>query len=182
MEISGIIIIILVITVFYLFIKATNLEIINQEFQKKNMKKNFFVLEQVLSIDEDYYVDGDDGPLIIPNCVIAYHRDFPKVKWTGDVRFYASREPIRGHQLHEKLHLDSSLEVLNGNFLDFLIKHPELIPANWPTFISFFGTVYRQISDGRCFVRCLVKKNDNYVVENHWLDANFDAIMPVIIK
>ena len=59
-----------------------------------------------------------------------------------------------GHELREEL---SGKKVLNGNVLDYLIAHCELIPESWKKdengnirYIFFWGTIYISSSGGLC--------------------------------
>jgi len=59
---------------------------------------------------------------------------------------------IEGHELREEL---ADKSVLNANVLDYLLKHPELIPEEWKgKLIFFWGTIYRR-SVGDLIVRYL---------------------------
>lgn len=155
----------------------------NDDLRKKLAKKNVFVIEPLLKVNVDYYIDGDADPLPEAGCFVTYHKKNGQLKWIGVGRFYANYEPIRGHELHEKLHEEIvEQEVLNRNYLEFLIKHRNLIPHNWPLVIPFWGTVYREIISSKCFVKCLVRRDGIYMVENRYLDTDFDVSMPAIIK
>lgn len=185
MEITIVIGIALFAISLFLFTKVINLENVNEELRIKITKRSLFIINSSVALEklEQYYIDGDASPVSIDGCFVAYHKKNGRLKWKGSGKFYTSKESVRGHDLYQYLQEELfGLEVLNRNYLDFLLKHSELIPQNWPPFIAFWGTVYRQSLDGRCFINCLVKRDGVYQVEKHWLDSFFDENMPAILK
>jgi hypothetical protein len=59
---------------------------------------------------------------------------------------------IEGTKLREELR---AYNPSNANLLDYLLKHPHLIPEEWSSkYVFFWGTLYRN-SVGNLYVRCL---------------------------
>lgn len=169
--------------ILVLLIKLANLRSINKSLRMEIMEMNIFTITPLTEVKEKHFIDGDADPLSIDGCTVVYHQKNGRLEWTGSGRFYANKEPIRGHELHEKLHEEGfEQDVLNRNYFDFMIKHLELIPYNWPTCIPFWGTVYRRASDNRCFIKCLSRRDGIYVAEYRWLDTEFNSTMPAIVK
>lgn len=180
MELGGYIIV--SCAVVYLLFRVFNLQGIVKELRMELMEHNVFAIEPLLETKTEFIIDGDAEALPVAGCMIAYHQKNGQLKWTGAGKFYINKESIRGHELHEKLLPEYfDYEVLNRNYLDFLVKNQDIIPKNWPLLIPFFGTVYRQLSDGRCFVKCLSRRDGIYMVENRYLDTDFASI-PAILK
>ena len=74
---------------------------------------------------------------------------------------------IRGTELREEL---KGKPVLNANVLDYLLKHPELIPEEWKgKAVFFWGTIYRD-SRGNLCVRCLYWDGSRWYWSHNWLD------------
>lgn len=173
--------IILLVIIFCLLFRVLNLKNENTKLKEKLLERNIFVIESLKTLENvgEYYIDGDADPLPVDGYTVVYHKKNGRLKWENFHKFYIPEKSIRGHELHEIL---LEFDVLNRNYLDFLIKHCQLIPNNWPTFIPFWGTVYCQISSGHCFIKCLVRRDSIYVVEKRWLNSYFDANMPAILK
>lgn len=82
-------------------------------------------------------------------------------------------EVIGGHELRKEL---ADKAVLNANVLEYLVKHPHLIPEMWKRRAVFFwGTIYRNL-EGRLFVRCLVWLGHRWhwylrSLDDDWLDG-----------
>lgn len=75
-------------------------------------------------------------------------------------------EVIRGHDLKARL---EGQPVLPAHVLDYLLKHPELIPESWKgKGIFFWGTIYRHAA-GNLYVRYLFWKEDRWDWVCYWL-------------
>ncbi len=182
MELGGYVVIVCVVVVG-LLLKIADLQGLLKELRKKLIEGDIFIIEPLLETRKGFIIDGDADALKIADCVVIYHQKNGQMEWTGVGKFYTIKEPINGHKIHEKLHPEASdQEVLNRNYLDFLVKNQELIPSNWPLIIPFFGTVYRELNSGRCFVKCLSRRDGIYMSEKHYLDTEFDCRMGVILK
>ncbi len=73
------------------------------------------------------------------------------------------------------------INVLNANFLDFLVKHQELIPADWKDeVVVFWGTIYQGINE-RLYVRTLEWQIDRYVSSYMWVACYFGQHEPAAI-
>ena len=106
----------------------------------------------------EHLIDCDADPLVPEDWKVEEHRKCGV--WTLDskhVELYLSDAQragkfINGAKLHEELR---DKPVLNANVLDWLLKHPFLIPDAWKGKLVFFwGTVYRGPGGG-LHVRCL---------------------------
>lgn len=79
---------------------------------------------------------------------------------------------VRGVELRGQL---KNRKVLPASLLDWLLAHPEEIPAEWRRkYIFFWGTIYR-CSDGRLCVRCLDWRGDRWYWGCYWLSSDWDA-------
>jgi hypothetical protein len=77
---------------------------------------------------------------------------------------------IHGDKLKKKLEGQS---VLPAHVLDYLLKHPELIPEFWKGKVIFFwGTIYRD-AGGRLCVRDLLWDGDRWDWNYNWLDNDW---------
>jgi hypothetical protein len=121
----------------------------------------------------EHVVDLGADPCVPKDWSVVEHRKgkVAKLERKGDnlyldgrkIEFFLSKEQsgirlVRGNELFEELKKHS---VLNANVLDYLLKHPHLIPETWKMdengnsrYVFFWGTVYRG-SSGRLSVRCL---------------------------
>lgn len=182
MELGGYVVIVCVVVVG-LLLKIADLQGLLKELRKELINQRIETFGFPSSSAKEYVIDCDAEAFSIPGCVVIFHQKNGKLKWTGIGRFYATKEPIKGVKLREQLYSEEfGQEVLNGNYLDFLKDNQYLIPNDWPLVIPFFGTVYRKLENGRCFVRCLTRRDGIYATQNQYLDAEFDCRMKVILK
>lgn len=92
------------------------------------------------------------------------HDDTNQFEWDASkVQFHLDKgqengKRIEGDKLRKAL---AGKPVLNANVLDYLLKHPHLIPEDWKKgetgktrYICFWGTIYRY-ADGYLYIRCL---------------------------
>jgi hypothetical protein len=91
----------------------------------------------------------------------------------------AEGKSIAGNRLRKEL---ESQPVFNANLLDYLVKHPHLIPEEWKQdekgrtrYIFFWGTIYRD-SDSLLFVRSLCWGGGRWRVGDFWLDGSFGVV------
>ena len=85
---------------------------------------------------------------------------------------------IEGYELRKEL---TKATILNACVLDYLLKHPELIPDSWKgKFIFFWGTIYRH-SDGNLFVRYLLWSGDGGYWIYFWLDDDWYDFNPAAV-
>lgn len=80
-----------------------------------------------------------------------------------------NRSLFTGYELREKI---ADKPLLNACVLDFLLAHPDQVPAEWKgKDVYFWGTIYKRMS-GLLAVRCLLSYSsiwDDFL----WLDADF---------
>jgi len=91
---------------------------------------------------------------------------------------------IQGHELRKELE-DGSLVILNSNVLDYLYDHPELFPEHWKKdengetrSIYFWGSIFRDPSDGNLCVRCLYWDDSGPYRDHGWLDVDWSRQGP----
>lgn len=71
---------------------------------------------------------------------------------------------------------------LNANVLEYLLKHPKLIPEDWKgKFIYFWGTIYRR-SGGYLLIRCLCWRGGAWRWGSHWLDGDWYSSSPAAVS
>jgi len=91
--------------------------------------------------------------------------------------FACANVSYRGHELRKKL---SDKPVLNANVLNYLLKHPNLIPEDWKDeYTLFFGTVYN--FGGRLFVLSLYWTGGVWHWYHHWLNRNLNDCNPSVL-
>jgi hypothetical protein len=85
---------------------------------------------------------------------------------------------LEGNKLREELR---GKPVYNANLLDFLLKHPHLIPEEWKgKYVFFWGTVYR-FSDGFLCVRYLCWSGDGWYWSGRWLGGGWLDLNPAAV-
>jgi len=112
-----------------------------------------------LFIPEDMIIRPEDQ---LPNCVTGLLDLTPE-----KIRLYFPKTHGRASFFQEDkilAHLKNKL-VLNANVLDYLLKHPQLIPKECGSiFTLFWGTIYRQPSSGYLYVRYLWKNSPDDLI------------------
>jgi hypothetical protein len=112
-------------------------------------------------------VDCDAMPEILSDWQKEEHRKSGKVELEHrDGKLYANGQEVArylsekqkdgkvvgGHELRQEL---ADKPVLNACVLDYLLKHPELIPEEWKNGVTYFwGTIFRR-SGGNLYVAYL---------------------------
>lgn len=126
----------------------------------------------------EHLIDCDADPFCPSDWKVEEHKKQGKVKWSQDlVSLWLSKSQkkgvIQGYELRKEL---ANKPALNANVLDFLLKHPHLIPEEpkeWKTKLVFFwGTIYRD-SDGHLYVRYLYWGGDRWYWHYYWLGFHF---------
>lgn len=85
---------------------------------------------------------------------------------------------LNGNKLREEL---TNKSVLNANVLDYLLKHPELIPEEWKSkYVFFWGTIYCN-SVGHLCVRCLDWRGVRWGWSYGWLGHDWDDDRPAAL-
>jgi len=122
-----------------------------------------------------YIIDCNATPFCPNNWSVEKHSQSGQMEWDpSKVQFYLSKKQmsglIEGNKLRKEL---SDKNVLNANVLDYLLKHPGLIPDDWKgKFVFFWGTIYRD-SDGNLYVRCLYWDYGEWDWSYRWLGNVF---------
>jgi len=127
--------------------------------------------------------DCDANPFIPDGWSVEEHKKGGMFKFNPEkISLYLSKKQkkgsIDGHDLRKEL---SDKSVMNANFLDYLLAHPELIPEEWKgKYIFFWGTIYRD-SYGDLSVRCLHWSGSEWDWHYHWLDHDFRVDDPAAL-
>lgn len=101
-------------------------------------------------------IDCDADPFVLEGLSVETHQKGGILRWDpkqAQLYFPRSQEggkPVRGDEIRQELTGLAGKQVLNACVLDWLLKYPYLIPAEWkriehgraPT-ICFWGTIYR---------------------------------------
>jgi len=169
---------------------ATNLCGENGEEWWKEFKK--FLRKEVCwqSNEGEHIVDCDAMPEILSDWQKEEHRKMGKMKLEKrDGKLYANgQEVIRylsenqkkgkaiaGYKLRQKL---AGKIILNACILDYLRKHPELIPEEWKNGRTYFwGTIFRH-SVGNLCVAYLYWFGSSWKWDYDWLDNDWFGSEP----
>lgn len=136
------------------------------------------VVKHVIDCDADPHVPSD-WDLKEGGC----HKKGGQIEWDPKkIQLYLSEQQkngrIDGNNLRKEL---ENHPVLNANVLDYLLKHPELIPEEWKgKYVFFWGTIYRYL-DGRLCVRYLFWDEGKWVRNCYWLDNDFYLNCPAVL-
>ncbi len=111
-----------------------------------------------------HIIDCDAEPFCPDDLEVVEHRKHGQLQWDPDrIRL----EPFghRGSYLdHGKIEVFKTLDglpIVNANVLDYLLKHPELVPDDWYD-VYFWGTLYRSLRSGLGYVRCLCRSRSEW--------------------
>jgi len=124
-------------------------------------------------------INCDVNPFIPLGCSIAEHQkggmlEFDSQKFSLFVSEKQKNGSISASDLQKEL---IGKTLLNGNVLDYLLAHPELIPEEWKrNCVLFMGTIYKDYG-GHLGVRFLSGRTWGYV----WLEGIFYKDFPVVI-
>lgn len=139
---------------------------------------------EIVAFENVIYCDAD--PFVPMDLEVAEHQQGGQFEWNPDkIELYFCDEQkncveIDGHELRQKL---EERLVPNANVLDYLLKHPQLIPDEWKEkWIYFWGTIYRG-SDGSLYVRCLSCYKNQWSWRSVWLDTDlFDCSYSLLLR
>jgi len=165
---------------FFTNLCGENGEVWWREFKKFLRKEVYWQ-----SNEGEHIVDCDAMPEILSDWQKEEHRKMGKVKLEKrDGKLYANgQEVVRhlsknqkngimigGHKLRQELVDMKGKIFLNACILDYLLKHPELIPEEWKKGVTYFwGTIFRR-SDGSLFVADLRWFGGGWGWDDRWLD------------
>lgn len=120
----------------------------------------------------EHVIDLDAAPFCPSALTVEEHQKGGTFRWdSAKVQLYLSKpqskgKVIGGHDLRKDL---AGKPVLNACLLDYLLKHPHLIPNEWKgKAIFFWGTIYRD-SNGYLFVRYLCWDDSQWQSDDGWL-------------
>jgi hypothetical protein len=138
----------------------------------------------------EHLIDCDADPFVPDGWKVEEHQKGGAFKFDASkVQFYLDKgqqngKYIEGNKLRKAL---SGKPVLNANVLDYLLKHPELIPDDWKKdengntrYIFFWGTIYRS-SDGLLYVRYLCWGGGRWGWDAGWLDCGWGSSNPAAV-
>ncbi len=119
---------------------------------------------------------------------VVDHQKGGRFKWDASkVTLYLSERQraidgfIKGDKLLEEL---KDKSPFNANLLDYLLKHPHLIPEEWKNeWVLFFGTTYCDYASGgrRLYVRHLCWLINKWGWGYLWLDLDLDGHRPAAV-
>lgn len=132
-----------------------------------------------------HLIDCDALPYCPDSWEVVEHRKHGQLQWDPTrIRLHLSKKQtdgkvIEGNKLRKEL---DGLPVMNANVLDYLLKHPELIPDEYKgKAVFFWGTIYRG-SDGDLYVRCLCWYGGEWDWDCYWLDRGFHDDGPAAVS
>lgn len=143
-----------------------------------------FLRGELEVVEKKHTIDCDAPPFVPEGWEVVEHQSGGQFVCNLDgIELYLADEQrqgsIDGHELRRKLEGRLSL---NANVLDYLLKHPELIPDKWRgKYIFFWGTIYRD-SDGNLYVRCLDWDHEEWSWRFGWLDGPWDDDYPALLR
>jgi len=127
-------------------------------------------------------IDATKQPSIPKGWSIEEHKKDGKIDPT-EIELYLDEgqkdgKYITGTDLRQKL---KGQPVLNACVLDYLLKHPDLIPDDWKgKYVFFWGTIYR--SSGVLYVRCLSWGGVWWGEDYGWLGAVWRSVDPAAVR
>ncbi len=137
---------------------------------------------QIVSVK--HVIDCDANPYVPNGLEVESHKKDGQFEWDPKkVKFYLSEyqqgdKYIEGNKLRKEL---ENKPVLNANVLDYLLKHPEIIPESWKDNVIFFwGTVY-SYSDDRLYIRGLCWRGESWYSYYYRLGDNFCSLNPAVV-
>lgn len=132
----------------------------------------------------EHLIDCDADPFVPSGWRVEEHRKGGQIKFDlAKIELYLSKNQqngkvINGNKLRKEL---EDKPVLNANALDYLLKHPELIPEEWKgKYIFFWGTIYRY-SDGDLIIRYLDWSGDRWYWSWGWFDDDWNDGSPAAL-
>ena len=135
-----------------------------------------------------HVIDCDADPLIpYDGWKVEEHRKSGQFTWDPDaVSLHLSPSQqegkcIEGNKLRQEM---ANKPCLNANVLDYLLRHPHLIPESWKVdergntrYVYFWGTIYRR-TDGNLCVRFLCFDGGHWDWDCNWLDLGWCCHYP----
>jgi hypothetical protein len=133
-----------------------------------------------------HVIDLDANPVIPNGLTVEGHQKGGQFKWdAAKVALFLSKEQQNGKRIEgKKLRTElAERPVFNANLLDYLLKHPHLIPEEWKgKYIFFWGTIYRN-SSGSLGVRCLYWHGGSWHWhDSYWLDSDWYGDYPAALR
>jgi hypothetical protein len=135
---------------------------------------------------EGHIIDCDADPFLPDGWKsVESNRKHGQLLWSPDkVELWLSQEQHRDDKIVDRYLWDKLLEqsLLNANVLDYLLKHPYLIPKEWRgKWVYFWGTVYLDRSSSLS-VRCLkLKHRGQCLWDYNWIKEYFGGNDPAAV-
>ena len=137
----------------------------------------------VITVPE-HLIDLDADRFVPSGLTVVEHQKGGQFKWDASkVALYFSEKHqgskvIKGNKLRDEL---KGKPVYNANLLDYLLKHPHLIPEEWKDkYVFFWGTIYRDL-DGYLYVRYLYWDGGGWGWSRSWLESDWDGNDPTAV-
>ncbi|MEX1997743.1 MAG: hypothetical protein WEA04_03685 [Candidatus Andersenbacteria bacterium] len=138
-----------------------------------------------------HVIDCDADPLLpYEDWKVEEHKKGGQFSWDpSKLSLYLSdnqrgEKSIEGNKLRREL---AERPVLNANVLDYLIRHPHLVPDEWKVdeqgntlYIYFWGTIYRD-ADGDLCVRSLCFESGHWFWGDGWLGGGWGSRSPAVL-
>ncbi|MGE0254288.1 MAG: hypothetical protein AB7N54_08290 [Alphaproteobacteria bacterium] len=125
-------------------------------------------------------IDCDGDPYVPRGWTVAAHRRSGQLEWSPAA---AARVLAAG-----RTEAGDGTPAPNANILDFLLAHPQHIPADWKAaatgrglYVFFAGTTYRNVG-GRLSVRYLCWLGDRWGWMALWLGFDSCCFIPAVLR
>jgi hypothetical protein len=127
-------------------------------------------------------LDTSKQPMIPEGWSIESHKSLGKID-PLKLNLYLSKKQKTGYTTGGDLRKElEDKPVLNATVLDYLLKHPKLIPEDWKgKYVYFWGTIYRD-SDGSLYVRFLYWDVGVWDWYYFWLDFVWHSNFPAAVS
>lgn len=128
--------------------------------------------------DLPHTVDLDEQPLEINGYMVVSHNGGGVFNFDDRaVTLFSEDIPKNGYQLKSLI-----TNAFNGNMLDFLLNHQDLIPNDCrEVYTCFLGTIYQDLQDDQPYIRAMYNYRDCYHSVLLPLDNDFDRCTPILL-
>lgn len=139
-------------------------------------------------IDDGQIIDGDANPFIPEGKKVKQHLKIGQIRWNKEAQkgalFLSEGQKdncyIKGSKIPWEL---PTMQILNANVLDYLLKNQHLIPEEWKEKkVCFWGTIYcSPDNDHYEYVRSLYWDDEEWHSTCTWLDFDFSNNSPAAL-
>ncbi|MFA7377705.1 MAG: hypothetical protein WCZ15_02805 [Patescibacteria group bacterium] len=161
---------------------ALNYEETIEALQYVIENKGYIMAKTVKGVAELKYlpniVDLNARPREFGGYMIGYHNGGGIFNFNNSkLVLFSENVPKNGFKLRKLKEM-----ACNGNMLDFLLNHQELIPsACKEVYTCFLGTVYQDLQNDESFIRAMYYCNGRYHDSLLALDNDFDKSLPLLM-